>query len=81
MKGHVRRDGISAKMMDDLESNMCIYWNLLIICNTCMYVCVHVFQGMQENFEMFSKLMEEQLSEQRKKFEEQLKKREMVRRD
>ena len=33
---------------------------------------------MQENFEMFTKLMEEQLAEQRRKFEEELKKREMV---
>ena len=33
---------------------------------------------MQENFEMFSKLMEEQLAEQRRKFEEELKKREVV---
>ena len=35
-------------------------------------------QGMQANFEMFSKVMEEQLAEQRRKFEEELKKRETV---
>ena len=45
-----------------------------------MYVyTLYVSQGMQANFEMFSKQMEEQLRQQRQKFEEELKKRELVR--
>ena len=44
----------------------------------CHVTCVKNAQGMQANFEMFSKLMEEQLAEQRRKFEEELKKMEPV---